>query len=199
MERTDLGRIMAFTDGVMAVAITLLVLNLDVPDVPEAELDTALVDLLPSLAAYVLAFALVGRFWIVHHTLFERLRAFDGTLMALNLLYLAAIVLMPFATDLYDQHNDEPIAAAVFGGVLGLAALINWSMQVHIVRKGLVHEHSRRETAVSSGPVSFALSAVFLASVPLAFVSPYLAAAVWISTIVLRYPLRRLAERVSSA
>jgi uncharacterized membrane protein len=199
MERTDLGRIMAFTDGVMAVAITLLVLNLEVPDVPDAELDDALVDLLPSLAAYVLAFALVGRFWVVHHALFERLRAFDGTLMALNLLYLAAIVLMPFATALYDQHTQESIAAAVFGGVLGLAASINWLMQVHIVRKGLVHEHSREETAVFGGPVALGLSALFVVSVPVAFVSPDLALVLWISTIVLRYPLRKLAARVSSA
>jgi uncharacterized membrane protein len=199
MERTDLGRIMAFTDGVMAVAITLLVLNLEVPDVGDEALKEELVDLLPSLGAYVLAFALVGRFWVVHHALFERLRAVDGTLMALNLLYLAAIVLMPFATELYDRYSGESIAAAVFGAVLGAAALINWVMHAHIVRRGLVHEHSREETAVFASPVAFGFTAVFLASVPLAFVSPHLALAAWISTIVLRYPLRRLAGRASSA
>jgi uncharacterized membrane protein len=67
MERTDLGRIMAFTDGVMAVAITLLVLTLEVLRVPASELNDAGADLLPSLLAYLLAFALVGRFWIVHY------------------------------------------------------------------------------------------------------------------------------------
>lgn len=106
MER-DLGRIVAFTDGVMAVAITLLVLNIDVPNVKRDDLGAALVDLLPSLAAYVFSFALVGRFWVVHHSLFERLRAFDATLMALNLLFLAAIALIPFATDLLDEYSQE--------------------------------------------------------------------------------------------
>ena len=102
MER-DLGRIAAFTDGVMAVAITLLVLNVEVPRLkPGQSLGDALVDLLPSLGAYALAFALVGRFWVIHHNLFEKLRDFDRTLMALNLLFLSLVVLMPFSAQLYD-------------------------------------------------------------------------------------------------
>lgn len=197
MERTDLGRIMAFTDGVMAVAITLLVLNIEVPDVAAEDLDQALVDLLPSLAAYVLSFALVGRFWVIHHSLFERLRAFDGRLMALNLLYLAAIVLIPFGTDLFDQYHDEGIAAAVFGALLGAAALTNWTMHRYIVRRRLVRDEHRDETAIFASPVALGFTVAFLASVPLAFISPYLAQAVWVSTIVLRYPLRRLSRWLS--
>lgn len=197
MERTDLGRIMAFTDGVMAVAITLLVLNIEVPDVAAEDLDEALVDLLPSLAAYVLSFALVGRFWVIHHSLFERLRAFDGRLMALNLLYLAAIVLIPFGTDLFDQYNDEGIAAAVFGALLGAAALTNWTMHLHIVRRRLVRDEHRDETAIFASPIALGFTVAFLASVPLAFISPYLAQAVWVSTVVLRYPLRRLSRWLS--
>src|SRR5687768_8301565 len=106
---------MAFTDGVMAVAITLLVLNLEVPEVPAGELNDAVVDLVPSLIAYLLAFALVGRFWIIHHRLFEALHGFDGRLMVLNLSFLAMIVLVPFGTELFDRYTSEPVAAAVFG------------------------------------------------------------------------------------
>jgi TMEM175 potassium channel family protein len=85
ISRRDLSRIAAFTDGVMAVAITLLVLNVEVPRLtPGEDLGDALVDLLPSLGAYALAFALVGRFWVIHHNLFEKLRGFDRTLMALT-------------------------------------------------------------------------------------------------------------------
>ncbi|MBA3264105.1 MAG: DUF1211 domain-containing protein [Thermoleophilaceae bacterium] len=124
----DLSRIAAFTDGVMAVAITLLVLNMEVPRLQEGQsLGDALVDLLPSLGAYLLSFALVGRFWVIHHNLFEKLRAFDRTLMTLNLAFLALIVLVPFAADLYDAYTDEPLAAAVLGGTLGLAAIVNWT------------------------------------------------------------------------
>jgi uncharacterized membrane protein len=198
VERTDLGRIMAFTDGVMAVAITLLVLNIEVPDVTREELDDALFDLVGSLGSYLLSFALIGRFWVVHHSMFETLRAFDGRLMGLNLLFLALIGLMPFATDLYDRYNDESIAAAVFGATLGLAAFVNWLMHVHIKRRGLVREEHRETSEVFASPVAFGFTAIFLLSVPVAFVNPDLALLTWVSTIVLRYPLRRLTGRTSS-
>jgi uncharacterized membrane protein len=192
MERTDLGRIMAFSDGVMAVAITLLALNIDVPDLPssrEGELADKLVDLIPSLGAYALAFALVGRYWVIHHGLFERLRAFDGTLMVLNLAFLACIVLMPFGTQLVDRYGDEPVASAVFGALLGLAGLANWAMVRHVVHRKLAHEERRDLTET----VSLVLTVIFFLSAAAAFLSTPLAYAMWLATIGLRYPLRRLA------
>jgi uncharacterized membrane protein len=197
MER-DLGRIAAFTDGVMAVAITLLVLNVEVPHLkPGQSLGDALVDLLPSLGAYALAFALVGRFWVIHHNLFEKLRDFDRTLMALNLLFLALVVLMPFSAQLYDVYTSRPLAAAVLGGTLGLLALVNGTMTAHVLRRGLVHDHRREETEPAV-TVGVGLTTVFFLSVPAAFLSVHIAEALWISTVVLRYPLRRLGGLTSS-
>lgn len=194
MERTDLGRIVAFTDGVMAVAITLLVLNIEVPDLSdESLLGEELLDLLPSFLSYALSFALVGRFWVVHHNSFATLRAFDGRLMALNLIFLALIALMPFATDLFDRYSDEPLAAAVFGAILGLAALVNWVMHRHSIRAGLVKEEHVSATSPFGSAIGLGFTVIFLLSVPAAFVSPYLAVALWVSTMALRYPLRRLA------
>ena len=194
----DLSRIAAFTDGVMAVAITLLVLNLEVPRLtPGEDLGDALVDLLPSLGAYALAFALVGRFWVIHHNLFEKLRGFDRTLMALNLLFLALIVLVPFSAELYDRYTSRPLAAAVLGSTLGLAAFVHGAMTAHVLRRGFVHEHHREETEPAV-TVGFGLTTVFLVSVPAAFLSVHIAEALWISTVVLRYPLRRLGGLTSS-
>jgi uncharacterized membrane protein len=198
MER-DVGRIAAFTDGVMAVAITLLVLNVEVPHLRPGEgLGDALIDdVLPSLGAYALAFALVGRFWIIHHNLFEKVHSFDRTLMSLNLLFLGLVVLMPFSAQLYDVYTSRPVAAAVLGGTLGLLALVNGTMTRHVLRQGFVHEDRREETepAVTVGA---GLTTIFLLSVPAAFISVHLAEAMWISTIVLRYPLRRLGGLTSS-
>ncbi len=194
MEERDLSRIVAFSDGVMAVAITLLVLNIDVPPRTD-DLGQALVDLLPSLAVYLLSFALIGRYWVLHHNLFERLRGFDGVLMTLNLAFLALIALMPFSTQLSDKYRDEPIAAAVFGATLGLAAFVHSAMAAYTVRRGFVHPEgaSRMEYRVGLG-----LSAAFFLSVPAAFLSVHLAQALWTSVILLRYPLRRLGGRTSS-
>jgi uncharacterized membrane protein len=197
VERTDLGRIVAFTDGVMAVAITLLVLNIEVPTVPEDELDDALVDLIPSLIAYLLAFALVGRFWIIHHRLFETLRAFDSRLMTLNLAFLSLIVLVPFAANLFDNYTQEPIAAAVLGATLGLAALCHWLATVYTFRRGFVHEQHRPSTEPFASPVGLGFTFVFLLSVPVAFLSPTAASLMWAGTILLHYPLGRMSARGS--
>jgi uncharacterized membrane protein len=197
MQRRDLARLVAFSDGVMAVAITLLVLNIETPDVADEDLGSALVDLLPSLGAYVLAFALVGRFWIVHHNLFEAFERLDGPLMALNLVFLMLIALIPFATDLLDAYGNEALAAAVFGTTLALVALVNWLMTVYSLRAGLVREARVQDTAPFGSPVALGFTAIFFLSVPAAFVSTTLAWLLWISTIVLRYPLRRLARWVS--
>jgi uncharacterized membrane protein len=192
VERTDLGRIAAFTDGVMAVAITLLVLNLEVPRVPDGELDDALVDLIPSLIAYVLAFALVGRFWIIHHRLFETLRAFDATLMTLNLAFLSLIALVPFATDLFDRYTQEPLGVAVLGATLGLAALTHWLATAYTLRRGLVHERHREASAPFASAVGLGFTLLFLLSVPVAFLSPFVATLMWVATIFLHYPLGRM-------
>jgi uncharacterized membrane protein len=195
----DLSRIAAFTDGVMAVAITLLVLNIEVPRLPAGQdLGDALVDLLPSLGAYVLAFALVGRFWVIHHNLFEKLRGFDPTLMFLNLSFLALIVLVPFSAELYDTYTSEPLAAAVLGATLGLAAMAHWAMTAHVVSHGFIHEQHREETEPFASPAGLGFTAAFLLSVPAAFLTVHLAEALWISTSVMHYPLRRLGGRASS-
>lgn len=199
IDERDLSRIVAFSDGVMAVAITLLVLGLEVPQVRPDELDDALVDLIPSLGAYVLAFALVGRFWVIHHNLFEKLRAFDRRLMTLNLLFLALIVLIPFSANLYDEYTDEPLAAAVLGATLGLAALDNWAMTRHALTRDFIRDTHREETEPFGSPVGLGFTIAFLLSVPAAFVGVHLAEALWISTLVMHYPLRRLGGRTSSA
>jgi uncharacterized membrane protein len=197
VERTDLGRIAAFTDGVMAVAITLLVLNLEAPTVPDGELGDALVDLIPSLIAYLLAFALVGRFWIIHHRLFETLRAFDARLMALNLTFLSLIALVPFATDLFDRYTQEPLGVAVLGGTLGLAALAHWLAVAYTLRRGLVHEQHRRASEPFASPIGLGFTLLFLLSVPVAFLSPFGATLLWVATMFLHYPLGKMVPRES--
>jgi uncharacterized membrane protein len=191
-----LDRIGAFSDGVMAVAITLLVLNIQVPTLEHGQtLGNALVDLLPSLGAFALAFGLVGRFWVIHHNLFEKLRAFDSTLMLLNLAFLALIVLIPFSAELYDTYTDQGLAAAVLGANLGLAALAHSAMTAHVLRSGLIHDERRAETQPTVG---LGITATFALSVPAAFLSVHIAEALWISTVVVRYPLRRLGRRTTS-
>jgi uncharacterized membrane protein len=136
---------------------------------------------------------------VVHHNLFEKLRAFDPTLMTLNLVFLALIALVPFSADLYDAYTQEPLAVAVLGATLGLAALANWLMTRHVVSKGLMHERHRPGAEPFAGPAGLGFTIAFLLSVPAAFVEVHLAEALWIATIFWHYPLRRLGRPTSSA
>ena len=197
MDRTDFGRIVAFTDGVMAVAITLLVLNLEVPDVRADDLDEALRQLDGSFLAYVLTFALVGRFWVIHHNLFETLDRFDGQLMVLNLVFLMLIALMPFGMDLVDTYPDTSIAIATFAAILSLTSLTHWTMTAHALRSDFVDTQRVRDTRRFGSILTLGTPAVFLLSVPVAFVSPVAAELMWAATIVVRGPLRRLVGRLS--
>jgi uncharacterized membrane protein len=190
----DLSRIAAFSDGVMAVAITLLVLNIETPSVAQDDLADALWDLIPTVFAYVLSFALIGRYWVIHHQLFSKFVRFDGRLVALNLFFLGLIALVPFATDLYDTYPDAPLAAAVFACALAIAALVHFGMTRHALVAGLVATDEEKRELASSGAVALGIAAVFLLSVPIAFVEPTLSWIMWATLLVLRYPLRRAAR-----
>jgi uncharacterized membrane protein len=197
VQHHDLSRVGAFSDGVMAVAITLLVLNIETPDVATDDLGDALIDLLPSLGAYVLSFALIGRFWFLHHRLFATFARADSRLLALNLIFLMLIALVPFATDLSDRYSTAPIAAATFGATLGLAALANWSMGDHARRAGLLKESAVQDVDPGDKLVGLGIALVFFLSVPVAFLSATVAWIMWASVMLVRYPLRTVARWVS--
>jgi uncharacterized membrane protein len=115
------NRLESFSDGVFAVAITLLVLGIDVPQVgPHGSLGHALVANWPQYAAYVVSFLTIGIIWINHHAMISRLRAADHTILILNLLLLMAVAVLPFATDLVAAYLRHPegrsLAAVLYAG-----------------------------------------------------------------------------------
>jgi uncharacterized membrane protein len=115
------NRLESFSDGVFAVAITLLVLGIDVPDVgPHGSLGDALVANWPQYAAYVVSFLTIGIIWINHHAMISRLSAADHTILILNLLLLMAVAVLPFATNLVAAYLRHPegrsLAAVLYSG-----------------------------------------------------------------------------------
>jgi uncharacterized membrane protein len=129
------GRLEAFSDGVLAVAATLLVLNVVVPKVGGHDtLGHALGDQWPVYVAYAVSFITIGIIWINHHVVFSRLRIADHAILVLNLLLLLWIALIPFATSLMTDYlrkgHGEHLAAAVYAGVFLLMSIsfstLNW-------------------------------------------------------------------------
>jgi TMEM175 potassium channel family protein len=123
------ARLEAFSDGVLAIAITLLVIEIQPPaHEPGVSLASALWDQWPSYVAYVVSFMQIGVIWLNHHRIFQTVRAVDGTLLLLNLLLLMCVAFIPFPTavvadNLQEGGSDASTAMALYGGVMLLTAL----------------------------------------------------------------------------
>src|SRR3954452_20735338 len=109
----EFNRIVAFSDGVFAIAMTLLVLGLTVPSGSE-DLTHDLLDNQGDFLAYGISFAVLGRYWLSHHRFFSALERFDGRLMGLNLVYLAFIALVPFSSEVLGDYSRETGAIVVY-------------------------------------------------------------------------------------
>jgi uncharacterized membrane protein len=134
-DRTEL-----FSDAVFAIGITLLVLEIRVPEV--RPLGSALMDLWPSYVAYAISFIVIGAIWLNHHLMFAKIARADSTLMFLNLMMLMAVAFLPFPTavlaEALHQQSDLNIAAAFYGSTLtfgGLFVVLTWR---HAVRGKLL-------------------------------------------------------------
>src|SRR3989475_1335745 len=118
-------RLQAFSDGVFAVAITLLVLNLQVPQIASAsELVPRLGALWPKLLSYALSFVLVGIYWVAHHNAFHYIQRSDRNLLWLNILLLMCIVFIPFPTALLGQYPEQRVSVIIYAGTLVLTGLV---------------------------------------------------------------------------
>jgi Endosomal/lysosomal potassium channel TMEM175 len=114
-----LGRLLALADGVFAIALTLLVIEITLPEgTSDARLGAALVALGPRYFAYVLSFAVIARFWIAHHHVFRYLRGYDDTLLWLNFLPLMLVAFLPFPTSVLGAHGNTPTGATFYGAAL---------------------------------------------------------------------------------
>jgi uncharacterized membrane protein len=180
------GRLEAFSDGVIAVAITLLVLNIQVPAVnPHAPpgdchtLGCALARQWPVYAAFVTSFLTIGIIWINHHVMIRRLREPDHMILFLNLLLLMSIAVLPFATDLMATYlkktGGQHLAAAIYGGALLVMAVFFAMLNRHLLLvkpqrlREQIPEERRRQIFRRSvtGVIPYAIATA------LAVVSPY--------------------------
>jgi uncharacterized membrane protein len=149
-EEKETSRVEAFSDGVFAIAITLLVLNIQVPhDLPAGtSLVTALARQWPMYLAFVTSFATIGIMWINHHRLFKHIRRSDNALLVLNGLLLMGVTVVPFPTALvaeYAGHPDARTAALVYGGTFVVIAIIfNILWRYASTGHRLLHPHANQ-------------------------------------------------------
>lgn len=145
------SRIEALSDGIFAIAMTLLVLKLEVPDVMHHESNETMLRELLSLKweffTYIITFLIAGRFWYLHHLTFHFLRHVDGFLLGVNLIFLMFISLLPFSAGLMSHLFIHPVALLFyFGNQLAIGLLLNLHWH-YAIRRNLIADTEPAEAA----------------------------------------------------
>jgi len=144
----ELGRLLAFSDGVFAIVITLLVLEIAIPeDLPSHSIQTAIDQTGPTFVAWVVSFLLAGMHWVWHRDVFAQVRSASREVLWLNLLYLLPVCLIPFASSVLGRYDREPAALRLYGSVLIAASLARSVLLAYLVR----HDEHLHEPVSTEG------------------------------------------------
>lgn len=174
------GRLEAFSDGVLAIIITIMVLEFEIPHEPNL---AALAPLAPKFLSYVLSFVFLGIYWNNHHHLWQIVKGVNGSILWANLHLLFWLTLIPFATAWMGENNFSTIPVALYGVVLWLSALAYYIM----VRTLMAHhgDDSRLAAAIGRDVKGLRSLYIYTAALPLAFVSPVIALALYITVAIM--------------
>ena len=185
-------RLEAFSDGVIAILITIMVLELKIPHGADLE---ALRPLVPTFLSYVLSFVYLGIYWNNHHHMFQAVRKINGKILWANLHLLFWLSLVPFSTGWMGENHFEPLPTAIYGINL-LASAIAFT----ILQKKLIAEHEanhKLEVAVGNdfkGKISLAC---YVAAIGLAFVNQWISDALYVLVALIWFiPDRRIESKI---
>ena len=198
----ELDRLVAFSDGVMAIAITLLVLKVDTPDFAEnasdTQLSSAVIDLLPNILTFIWSFLVVARFWVVHRRLFSGLVRTDTSLNVLNIVFLLLIALLPFPSDLLGTYGPSTLTIALFAGLIALTGFVSVGMGQYAYRQPRLVSPTVNLTEAEQDVFDQLITpVVFLLSIAVAVFNADLALYTWL--LLFLRPLRQRRRQVSRA
>lgn len=182
----EFGRVLAFSDGIFAIAMTLLVVGITVPALSDGtsvkELAERLDDMSQEIISFFVSFAVIGRYWLAHHSFVAMLARMDRGFISLNIIYLAFIAFLPFPTALLGDYFDNPLSVSIYAVIIAIVSGLEVVMYRHVYRRDLLREPMSPETyrwdvLQALAPVGF-----FLISVPVAFWSSVAAVVCWFLT-----------------
>jgi len=169
-------RLEAFSDGVIAILITIMILELKIPEETDFH---ALRPLLPIFLTYVLSFVLLGIYWNNHHHMLHATEHVNGAVLWANLHLLFWLSLTPFVTGWMGENNFVPLPTAVYGAVQFCAAIAYTILQMAIIR--LEGPHSKLAAAVKKDVKGKLSIVMWLVAIPLAFVQTWIALGLYIA------------------
>jgi len=168
-------RLEAFSDGVIAILITIMVLELRTP---EGHDWTALRSLGAKLGAYALSFVLIGIYWSNHHHMIHMTERVNGAILWMNLHLLFWLSLIPFGTAWVGDTRLAPVPTATYGAILMFAGVAYYMLETTIIRSQ--GPHSRLKSAVGSDTKGIASVFMYATAIGIAFVNPWIAEAIYL-------------------
>jgi uncharacterized membrane protein len=180
------NRVEAFSDGIFAIIITLLVLEIKVPHIEvthsTAELQKALLGLLPKMISWIISFFTIAVIWVNHHKIFKQVKILDAGIFWWNAMLLLWSSFIPFPTAVLGDYPDNKTSIVLYGLVMALMAASFSLMRFYILRKPGLLEESVDLTLFRKGTVMSVLfgPAMYLTGVVFGFLHPYLAFAIFI-------------------
>jgi len=187
------GRLEAFSDGVIAILITIMVLELKTPQGFDL---SALRPMIPVLLAYVLSFVVLGIYWNNHHHMLHATDRINGTILWANLHLLFWLSLIPAVTAWLGETRSAPVPTAAYGAVLLMAGVAYYILTRTIV--SFLGPHSAIATAVGKDVKGLVSVLLYAAAIPLAFVSRWIADAIYVLVVLMwLVPDRRIESRLT--
>jgi uncharacterized membrane protein len=186
----EVERIVLFSDAVFAIALTLLAVNLRLPasHEPVGEL---LGQMRPQLFSFLVSFVVIGVTWMSHHRMFTYIERNDAALMTANLVLLLTVTFMPFPTSVLGERHDEVGAIVFYASSIACLTMASGIVWIVAGARHLVSSEVTRPLSIYFLSRIFAITAVFLVSIPVALlVSPSAATYFWFAAIVVRVVLR---------
>lgn len=181
MNSNENDRLMTFSDGVIAITITLMAFGIRLPDttVPwtDATLWTALIDLVPQYRAYLFSFLVIGIFWLGHRSKFTHITRHSQTLVWLNMLFLFEVGFMPFVTDVLAQSGGT-LATILYAATVATISITSGVMTLYAAKAGLADTSENMMWPVVLSILTPAL--VFCLSIPIALLDAHLAQLSWL-------------------
>lgn len=135
---SDTERMVFFSDAVFAIAMTLLVIDLAVPEDRDGTAGEVLLDLWPNFLAYALSFTIIAINWVAHYRRYRVIKTHDPMLLFLNLVLLFFVALLPFPTSLLSSYSGQAPAVALYAFVVGLLSALQWATWQYAYSKGMV-------------------------------------------------------------
>jgi len=179
------SRLEAFSDGVFAIVITLLILDIRFPEVAYDQFSTALVSLFPRILAYVMSFIIIGLYWVVHHSSMHAIKKTDRGFLWLNILLLLGVSFIPFPTSLLGRYPFQAWPIVIYGLTLIACNAVGYVMLVYVwYHPHLAIPEFNKKYLRSHTPVYIVVNGAYLGAILLAHSFPLLSYMIYLAVII---------------